>query len=69
MKIQSAFALATFGGAMILSSATHAAYSGLTDWDRSYIRALYEFDQERVASIQRNEIISRIARREIEDAR
>jgi len=46
-----------------------AAYSGLTDWDRSYIRALYEFDQERVASIQRNEIVSRIARREIEDAR
>ena len=46
-----------------------AAYSGLTDWDRSYIRALYEFDQERIASIQRNEIISRIARREIENAR
>lgn len=46
-----------------------AAYSGLTDWDRSYIRALYELDQERIASIQTNEIVSRIAKREIEGAR
>jgi hypothetical protein len=44
------------------------AYSGLTDWDRSYMRALYEFDQERIASLQTNEIISRIAEQEIERA-
>jgi hypothetical protein len=43
-----------------------AAYSGLTDWDRSYIRALYEFDQERIAPLQTNEIVSRIAKRELE---
>ncbi len=43
-----------------------AAYSGLTDWDRSYVRALYEFDQERIASAQANEIVSRIAERELE---
>jgi hypothetical protein len=43
-----------------------AAYSGLTDWDRNYVRALYEFDQERIASMQTNEIVSRIAERELE---
>src|SRR5262245_18445075 len=35
------------------------AYSGLTDWDRSYVRALYEFDQERIESFQTNEIVDR----------
>jgi hypothetical protein len=43
-----------------------AAYSGLTDWDRTYVRALYEFDQERIASAQANEIVSLIANRELE---
>ena len=43
-----------------------AAYSGLTDWDRSYVRALYEFDQERIASLQANEIVSRIVEDELE---
>jgi hypothetical protein len=43
-----------------------AAYSGLTDWDRSYVRALYEFDQERIAELQTNEIVSRIAKRELQ---
>jgi hypothetical protein len=41
-----------------------AAYSGLTDWDRSYIRALYAFDQERVSRIQGNEIVGHIASQE-----
>jgi len=41
-----------------------AAYSGLTDWDRSYVRALYAFDQERNPNAQRGDIISRIARQE-----
>ena len=45
-----------------------AAYSGLTDWDRSYVRALYEFDQERLAHFQENEIVSRIAEQELERA-
>lgn len=40
------------------------AYSGLTDWDRSYLRALYAFDQERVPRAQRGDIVSRIARQE-----
>jgi hypothetical protein len=43
-----------------------AAYSGLTDWDRSYIRALYEFDQERITSLQANQIVSRIVEEELE---
>ena len=42
-----------------------AAYSGLTDWDRSYVRALYAFDQERDPQLQKNEIVSGIARREL----
>ena len=44
-----------------------AAYSGLTDWDRSYLQALYNFDQERVAKLQHNEIVSRIADTELEN--
>jgi hypothetical protein len=44
------------------------AYSGLTDWDRSYVKALYEFDQERIESMQTNEIVGRIAARELESA-
>jgi hypothetical protein len=43
-----------------------AAYSGLTDWDRSYLHALYTFDQEHVQTAQHNEIVSRIANRELE---
>ncbi len=45
-----------------------AAYSGLTDWDRSYVRALYEFNQERLPHLQANQIVSRIAERELERA-
>lgn len=41
-----------------------AAYSGLTDWDRSYIRALYTYDQERMPLFQRNELVSRMTNRE-----
>jgi hypothetical protein len=43
-----------------------AAYSGLTDWDRSYVRALYEFDQERIMSLQTNEIVGLIAEQELD---
>ena len=42
------------------------AYSGLTDWDRSYLKAIYTFDQERVRPAQHNEIVSRIADMELE---
>lgn len=42
-----------------------AAYSGLTDWDRSYVRALYEFDQERRPVAQISDLVSRMARREL----
>ena len=45
------------------------AYSGLTDWDRSYVRAIYEFDQERIESMQTNSIVSLIAEQELERAR
>ncbi len=42
-----------------------AAYSGLTDWDRSYVQALYGLDQERAPQLQHNDLVSRIARREL----
>ena len=45
------------------------AYSGLTDWDRSYVKALYELDQERIESMQTNSIVSLIAEQELERAR
>jgi hypothetical protein len=41
-----------------------AAYSGLTDWDRSYVEALYAINLERLPQLQRNEIVAHIARRE-----
>ena len=43
-----------------------AAYSGLTDWDRSYLKAIYTFDQERITFLQRNEIVNAIADTELE---
>jgi len=46
-----------------------SAYSGLTDWDRSYLRALYSIDLERVPHAQRNEVISRIEKQERTAAR
>ena len=42
------------------------AYSGLTDWVRSYMRAFYAFDQERVPGRQADEIVSRMTREESE---
>ena len=42
------------------------AYSGLTDWDRSYVRALYEFDQERRPQAQTGDLVSKMARRELD---
>jgi hypothetical protein len=42
------------------------AYSGLTDWDRSYLRALYSFDQERMPRVQVNELVGRMTRQELQ---
>jgi hypothetical protein len=42
------------------------AYSGLTDWDRSYIRALYSYDPEQTPIVQRNELVTQMTSREIE---
>lgn len=44
------------------------AYSGLTDWDVSYVRSLYSFDQERHATFQRNDIVGQMVTREIDNA-
>jgi hypothetical protein len=44
-----------------------AAYSGLTDWDRSYLKAIYTFDQEHITPLQRNEIVTRIADSELKE--
>jgi hypothetical protein len=43
--------------------ANPGAYSGLTDWDRTYVRSLYDFDQQRIPQLQRgvlrNEMLNR----------
>jgi hypothetical protein len=44
-----------------------AAYSGLTDWDLSYVRSLYSYDQERDLRLQSNTLVSRMVRQEIGD--
>lgn len=41
-----------------------AAYSGLTDWDRSFVQSLYDIDLERLAKFQRNQLVSRIVDQE-----
>ena len=38
------------------------AYSGLTDWDRSYVRALYEFDQQRKPDLQTSALVGEMVR-------
>jgi hypothetical protein len=45
-----------------------SAYSGLTDWDRSYIRALYSYDPERTPDAQRNELVSQMTGQEVDRA-
>jgi hypothetical protein len=42
-----------------------AAYSGLTDWDRTYMQALYQFDQERNPSLQRGALTSEMLQLEL----
>jgi len=42
------------------------AYSGLTDWDRSYVHALYEFDQRRTPRGQTSDLVDEMARRELD---
>lgn len=41
------------------------AYSGLTDWDRSYVHALYDFDQRRTPQGQTSDLVDEMARREL----
>ena len=41
-----------------------SAYSGLTDWDRTYVRALYEINLERFRNLQQNNVVSHIVRQE-----
>jgi hypothetical protein len=43
-------------------------YSGLTDWDWSFLRGLYSFDQERMPQLQRGGLVSAIVRLEREEA-
>jgi hypothetical protein len=43
------------------------AYSGLTDWDRAYVRALYSFEQHRTPTAQTGDLISEMARGERAD--
>lgn len=42
------------------------AYTGLTDWDRSYVHALYDFDQERTPRMQASDLVSKMVRRELD---
>ncbi len=38
------------------------AYSGLTDWDRTYLQSLYDFDQERLPALQRGVLTNEMLR-------
>lgn len=41
------------------------AYSGLTDWDMSYLQALYSFDQARTRDHQLNALVSEMTREDL----
>jgi hypothetical protein len=41
-----------------------AAYSGLTDWDRTYVHSLYDINLERFGENQRSAIVGRMVRRD-----
>lgn len=43
-----------------------SAYRGLTDWDRSYVRAMYHLDQERRPDLQVSDLVSQMIRQELE---
>ncbi len=43
-----------------------AAYSGLTDWDRTYVKGLYQFDQERNPKQQRGVLTGEMLRTALE---
>lgn len=45
-----------------------AAYSGLTDWDLSYVQALYKINLERLPGLQENQLVSRMVRTERDQA-
>jgi len=40
--------------------------AGLMDWDRAYVRALYEFDQERNPKLQQSKLTGTMLRLELE---
>jgi hypothetical protein len=44
--------------------ASPGSYSGLTEWDRSYVQALYEIDMERLTGLQQNLLVDRMLTRE-----
>jgi hypothetical protein len=43
------------------------AYSGLTDWDRTYVQALYQFDQERAPRLQQGQLAGEMLRLELDE--
>jgi hypothetical protein len=44
------------------------AYSGLTDWDRSYLHTLYSLNQERSPAVQRVDLVGQMTYRELTGA-
>jgi hypothetical protein len=42
------------------------AYSGLTDWDKSFLHALYSIDLERKRHFQTNEVVAAMAKQELQ---
>jgi len=44
------------------------AYSGLTDWDKSYLKTLYLLDQERTPPVQRIDLVGQMTYRELDSA-
>lgn len=43
-----------------------AASTGLTEWDRSYVQAVYAFDQERRPDMQAREVVNRMVRQALD---
>lgn len=51
----------------LFDSGAGSYVTALTDWDMTYLHALYDLDQQRVPSAQRQELVDLIAQRQLQE--
>jgi hypothetical protein len=51
----------------LFDSGAGQSVASLTDWDMTYLHALYDLNQHRVPGAQRQELVDLIARRQMQE--